>query len=146
MQSKDRSPFSLNIPTQEKPMSRPLKIFMRGKRIAFMQEILHRMGYPMQDQKGLFGVNTRDAIKDVQKQRGLKQTGQVDDDLFHLMQHGTAPQVADQASTTIAAAPPDPGCDQEQFDALIRLLLRKGVIEAGELEAEMNRAYPSTLS
>jgi len=128
-------------------MSRPLKIFMRGKRVALMQAVLHRMGYPMQDQKGLFGVHTRDAVKDIQKQRGLKPTGEVDDALFQLLQQGAVPQqIADLAGTTTAPALPDPGCDQAQFDALIRLLLRKGVIEAGELEAEMNRAYPSTLS
>jgi len=117
---------------------------MRGKRVGLLQAVLHRMGYPMQDQNGLFGVHTRDAVKDIQKQRGLKPTGELDDALFQLLQLGTAPQVTDQGSTTTAAAPlPEPGCDQEQFDALVRLLLRKGVIEAGELEAEMSRACPA---
>ncbi|TLS67944.1 peptidoglycan-binding protein [Mariprofundus erugo] len=126
-------------------MSRPLKIFMRGKRVTVLQEILRRMGYQMDEQPGLFGVHTRDAVKAFQKQHNLKPTGMVDDELFKLMQFGQAgiaePQATDQAEHTDTNQP----INQPQLDALIRLLIRKGVITDSELSAEMAKSLPSAL-
>ena len=126
-------------------MPRPLKIFMRGKRIALLQEILYRKGYPMQDQKGVFGVHTRDAIKDIQKQHGLKPSGQVEDELFQLIQQGQ-PALPTGKKSAEAPAVDAPLVNQQQFDALIRLLISKGMIKSGELEAEMTKALPAILS
>jgi len=125
-------------------MARPLKIFMRGKRVAILQEILQRMGYPMQDQKGLFGVHTRDAVKAIQKQRSLKVNGEVDDPLFLQIQQGYSPLQASASADKTVLSNPD-SMNQAQLDALISILLRKGMLEAGELEAEMTRAHPTSL-
>lgn len=128
-------------------MPRPLKIFMRGKRVALLQEILYRKGYPMQDQKGLFGVHTRDAVKDIQKQHGLKPSGQVDDELFQLIQQGQSALTSEEKSAeTSAVDTPLPLVNQQQFDALVRLLISKSLIKPGELEAEMTKALPAILS
>ncbi len=123
-------------------MARPLKIFMRGKSITTLQEVLRRMGYPIHDQKGLFGTDTRDAVKSFQKQQGLKPSGVVDDELMKLMQHGQAAVVTAEESLEVPDSTP---LNQQQLDALIRLLLRKGVIEEAELEAEMKRVIPKGL-
>ena len=125
-------------------MSRPLKIFMRGKRIGRLQEMIVRMGYSMRDQKGVFGADTRDAVKDIQKQRGLKPTGQVDEALFQMMQgHAPSPESREPASPAVEQAANS--IDQSRLDALIRLLVRKGIIETDELEAEMRKVFPATL-
>jgi len=124
-------------------MARPLKIFMRGKNIDLLQNTLRRYGYPIDDQKGLFGTMTRDAVKSFQKQRGLKSSGQVDDELLMMLQHGQSPitevEAENNAQTVTQAA------DQEQLDALIRLLVRKGVIEKEEVDLEMGKVVPSSL-
>ena len=122
-------------------MSRPLKMFMRGKRVTMLQELLHRIGYPINDQPGLFGATTRDAVKDFQKQREIKVTGQVDDDLMQLIQGGqTAPASKEKPSSEkiIASTP----VNQQQLDALIRLLVRKDLITEKELQSEMKRPQP----
>jgi len=125
-------------------MARPLKIFMRGKRITMLQEILLRMGYRIEDQKGLFGTFTRDAVKIIQKQHGLKVNGEVDDALFQIIQGGNAPSPAQPEAEKMAAAPTSP-ITRAQLDALTRLLIRKGVLEEGELEAEIRKPRPASL-
>ncbi|MDX8405183.1 MAG: peptidoglycan-binding domain-containing protein [Mariprofundus sp.] len=127
-------------------MSRPLKIYMRGKKITHLQGVLQRMGYPMQDQKGIFGVDTRSAVKDIQKQRKLTVTGEVDEQLLQQIQQGHAP-AADigMSDKSEARTPGTDSVNQTRLDALIRLLQRKGVIETGELEAEMNKNRPTSL-
>lgn len=122
-------------------MSRPLKMFMRGKSVTMLQELLRRMGYPMQDQPGLFGVHTRDAVKDYQKKRGLKTTGVVDAELLQQMQQGSAPAVSDKKEKMAA----DP-LERKRVDALIRLLIRKGVITEDELQAEIKRPAPLSVT
>ena len=122
-------------------MSRPLKMFMRGKRVTMLQELLHRIGYPINDQPGLFGATTRDAVKDFQKQREMKVTGQVDDDLMQLIQGGqTAPASKEKPSSEkiIVSTP----VNQQQLDALIRLLVRKDLITEKELQTETKRPQP----
>lgn len=121
-------------------MARPLKIYMRGKRIAMLQELLRRMGHPIQDKNGQFGASTRDAVKAFQRQYDLKATGMVDDELLSLMQQGPLAQasktekssghVTDKAISSI---------DQDQLDALIQLLINKGIITEQELQAEILR-------
>jgi len=120
-------------------MARPLKMFMRGKRITMLQEILRRMGYPMLDQTGQFGASTRDAVKGFQRQHDLKATGMVDDELLQLMQQGpltSSSKSEPSASETTNTASP---ANQQQLDALIRLLMEKGIITEDELNKEINR-------
>ncbi len=119
-------------------MSRPLKMFMRGKRITMLQEILQRMGYPMHDQAGLFGASTRDGIKDFQKRQGLKPTGAVDEDLLNRLQHGSSPSKQEASSPVETSSPL--ACNQHQLDALINLLIGKGIITQAELDEPMPAA------
>ncbi len=123
-------------------MARPLKIFMRGKSITLLQEVLRRLGYVIEDQRGLFGTMTRDAVKSFQKQRDLKPTGIVDDALMQQMTHG---QTFVQPAAQIAVENKDVSVDQRQWHALVHLLVSKGVIEAGELEAMMDKVKPTGL-
>ncbi|MES0371883.1 MAG: peptidoglycan-binding domain-containing protein [Mariprofundaceae bacterium] len=122
-------------------MPRPLKMFMRGKRVTMLQELLHRIGHSINDQPGLFGATTRDAVKDFQKQREIKVTGQVDDDLMQLIQGGqTVPTSKEKPSSEkITASTP---VNQQQLDALIRLLIRKELMTEKELQTEMKRPQP----
>jgi len=124
-------------------MARPLKIFMRGKSITTLQEVLRRMGYPIHDQKGLFGTDTRDAVKSFQKQQGLKPTGLVDDELMQLMQRGHA--AVAPAEKEVVAKQEVQSVNQHQLDCLIRLLIQKEVLAEGELEAEMKKVIPTSL-
>jgi len=124
-------------------MSRPLKMFMRGKRITMLQESLKRMGYPMEDQPGLFGAFTRDAVKAYQKQHTLKPTGIVDDDLLQMMQQGplatgSKAEPADKELISSLAS-----VNQRQLDALIQLLIHKELITEAELQQQISR--PQTL-
>jgi len=122
-------------------MSRPLNMFMRGKRVTMLQELLGRMGYPTQDQPGLFGASTRDGVKNFQKQRQLKPTGLVDDELLKLMQQGHVTASSKKKRKPKKAPSPIP-VNQQQLDALIRLLIRKDLINEDELQVEMERPQP----
>jgi len=126
-------------------MARPLKIFMRGKSVSLLQDTLRRFGYTIDDQKGLFGTMTRDAVKSFQKQRGLKPSGQVDDELLVMLQHGQSsmPEVENNNNNNLQTV--TQVADQKQLDALIRLLVRKGVIEKEEVDLEMEKVVPSSL-
>jgi len=124
-------------------MARPLKVFMRGKSVTVLQEVLRLRGYPIHDQKGLFGTDTREAVKSFQKQHGLATTGVVDDKLMLLMQQGSVqepPPSAPEKSVAVKTI------KQDKWDALVRLLVKKGVLEEGELEAEMKKVIPTSLS
>jgi len=125
-------------------MSRPLKMFMRGKRVTMLQEILQRMGYPMHDQTGLFGASTRDGIKDFQKRQALKASGIVDDDLFKLLQQGPLSTASTSKDTTPTdATNPSPiACNQQQLDALTAVLIDKGIISQSELDQQISRPQP----
>ena len=114
-------------------MARPLKIYMRGKRVTTLQGILKRMGYPMNDQLGLFGTFTRDAVKDIQKQRSLKVTGMVDEELLQSLQQGYENSEKNSEKKATATY------NQQQIDALIRLLVQKNIITVDELQVEMKR-------
>ncbi len=119
-------------------MSRPLKMFMRGKSVRMLQELLQKMGYPIDDQPGIFGPSTRDAVKNFQTQQGLKATGMVDDELLKLIRQGHAiTEKPENAGSKVAPAPQP--VNQDQLDALIRLMIRKGIISEDELQAEMKR-------
>ena len=116
-------------------MARPLKIFMRGKRITMLQDILRRMGYAIHDQAGQFGASTRDAVKAFQRQRDLKPSGSVDDDLFILMQQGYCPESPKSEPPKLESAQITSSLgNQTQLDALIQLLINKGIISADELK------------
>jgi len=95
----------------------------------------------MQDQPGMFGATTRDAVKDFQKQRQLKPTGLVDDELLQLMQQGqvTPPSKKKRASAKPSAPTP---ANQQQLDVLIGLLIRRELISEEELQTEMKRPQP----
>ena len=119
-------------------MARALKIYMRGKSVRTLQNMLKQMGYPMEDQPAIFGVSTRDGVKDFQKRKGLKPTGIVDDELFKQMQESVgfqAEKIAKSESPIGLAAPND----RNQLYALISLLIRKGIITEEALLAEMKQ-------
>jgi len=119
-------------------MARALKIYMRGKSVRTLQNILKQMGYPMEDQPAIFGVSTRDGVKDFQKRKRLKVTGMVDDELFKQMQESVgfqAEKIAKSESSVELVAPND----KNQLDALLSLLIHKGVITEDELLAEMKQ-------
>lgn len=126
-------------------MSRPLKMFMRGKNVRILQEMLKRLGYPMDDEPGIFAASTRDAVKNFQSQKGVQVTGIVDNELLSLMRHGH--NISDIEATpkpkpATKPVPADITVDQGQLDALIRLLISKGVIGEDELHTEMSRILP----
>jgi peptidoglycan hydrolase-like protein with peptidoglycan-binding domain len=113
-------------------------MFMRGKSVRMLQELLQKMGYPIDDQPGIFGPSTRDAVKNFQTQQGLKATGMVDDELLKLIRQGHAiTEKPENAGSKVAPAPQP--VNQDQLDALIRLMIRKGIISEDELQAEMKR-------
>lgn len=120
-------------------MSRPLKIFMRGKRARMLQQLLQRMGYTIEDQPGLFGVDTRNAVKDFQKRHGHRASGEVDEALLLQMQQGTgaAPSTAEQPPMPSAGQTDSKTSERKRVDALIRLLIRKEVITEAELQAQL---------
>jgi len=117
-------------------MSRPLKMFMRGKSVRTLQEMLKRLGYPMNDQPSIFGTSTRDAVKNFQSQKGLKATGIVDDELLNLMRQGhniSDVESSTRTKTTQKSVSTSQPVDEQKLDALIRLLVRKGLISEEEL-------------
>jgi len=122
-------------------MARPLKMYMRGKSVRSLQQMLKQMGYPMKDQPAIFGASTRDGVKDFQNRKGLKPTGIVDDELFNLMQESVgfqAEKPAKSESPVGLAAP----ADKSRLDALVTLLISKGVITEEELQAELMQTKP----
>lgn len=129
-------------------MARPLKIFMRGKKITMLQQLLQRMGYPVHDKAGQFGTSTRDAVKAVQGQFKLEPTGIVDDALLQMIQQRqTAPAITEE--TVSKTLTPDNDASRQpdtQTEALIRLLIRKGVFTEKELQDEMARGQPGQIT
>ena len=120
-------------------MARPLKIYMRGKSVRTLQQMLKQMGYPMEDQAAIFGASTRDAVKDFQKRKGLKVDGIVDDELFKVMQQNVGFQSdsgdkKDNKNDPVGLTSP---ANRQQLDALVGLLISKGVITEEELTEAM---------
>ncbi len=122
-------------------MARVLKIFMRGKSVGLLQEVLQRMGYEITDQKNLFGTTTREAVKSYQKQHGLKPTGLVDEALMKQMQGGVPAPAEEQVDVKTSVLP----SHQAELDALVRLLIKKEVFSQAEWDAEKKKAVPSSL-
>ena len=122
-------------------MARPLKMFMRGKSITQLQEVLRRMGYDINDQRALFGTTTRDAVKSFQKQHGLKPSGIVDDALLKQMQGGAPAASEDKTEVSATSLP----TNQEDLEALVRLLIKKEVFSQEEWDAEKKKVVPSSL-
>ena len=122
-------------------MARVLKIFMRGQSVGLLQETLRRMGYEITDQKNLFGTTTRDAVKSYQKQHGLKPTGLVDEALMKQVQGGVPVPAEEQVDVKTSVLP----SHQAEFDALVRLLIKKEVFSQAEWDAEKKKAVPSSL-
>ena len=126
-------------------MARPLKMFMRGKSVRMLQETLKRLGYPMEDQPAVFGTSTRDAVKSFQSQNGLKTTGIADDGLLKLMRQGHNISDIETNNKTKPSSKPSLSTEllnQKRVDAMIRLLIAKGVISEEELQTEMKRTPP----
>ncbi len=131
-------------------MARPLKIFMRGKSVRMLQELLRSMGYKVDDRDSMFGASTRDAVKSFQRQRSLKVTGQVDDELLQLMQQGKAASSVRGKETEKKSSASDVApvamVSQKKFDALVRLMVRKGLFDEQELNDEMERVIPVSIT
>ena len=120
-------------------MARVLKIYMRGKSVRTLQNMLKQMGYPMEDQPAIFGVSTRDGVKDFQKRKNLKPTGMVDDELFKQIQQSVGFQTEKIAKSENPAQPARSN-ETNRLDSLISLLIRKGVISEEELAEAMDVA------
>jgi len=131
-------------------MARPLKIFMRGKSVRMLQELLRSMGYKVDDRDSMFGASTRDAVKSFQRQRGLKVTGQVDDELLQLMQQGKAGSSVrgkeTEKKSSVSDVAPVAMVSQKKFDALLRLMVRKGLFDEQELKDEIERVIPVSVT
>ncbi|MDQ6956010.1 MAG: peptidoglycan-binding domain-containing protein [Mariprofundaceae bacterium] len=130
-------------------MARPLKMFMRGKSVSVLQGLLRSMGYNVEDRVSMFGASTRDAVKAFQRQRSLKVTGQVDDALLQMMQQGqTASPARCKASVEnhSVSGVASTVVNQAQLDALLRLLVRKGLLDEQELKDEMERVLPISVT
>lgn len=124
-------------------MNKKLKMFMRGKGVSMLQELLQRMGYPMNDQPGMFGVSTRDAVKDFQSKKGLKATGTVDEALLNMIRQNFVIQADTKKASSESAKPPAPmPTQQKQLEAITRLLIKKGIFSEDELRDEMSRPQP----
>ncbi|MDX8381832.1 MAG: peptidoglycan-binding domain-containing protein [Ghiorsea sp.] len=121
-------------------MARPLKIFMRGKSVTQLQELLRGMGFEIHDQKALFGVDTRSAVKAYQKQHSLKITGEVDEQFIIRMQGG-AGATPKQSEAIVKAI----SSKQEPLDVLIQLLIKKNVFTQEEWDSECSKTKPSPL-
>jgi len=130
-------------------MARPLKMFMRGKSVSMLQELLRSIGYKIDDRSSMFGSSTRDAVKSFQRQRNLKVTGQVDDALLKMMQQGEDAPSRRSKNTDKKKQVSEPDVtmvSQEKFDALIRLMVRKGLFDEQELKDEMERVIPTRIT
>lgn len=118
-------------------MKRDLKMFMRGKSVTMLQNMLKQMGYPMNDVQGVFGACTRDGVKDFQKRKGVKATGVVDGELFTLIQQSVGFQAGEKRSRKEEPTASVPSAEMARLDALIGLLIDKGVIS----EEEVSEAF-----
>ena len=130
-------------------MARPLKMFMRGKSVSMLQELLRSIGYKIDDRSSMFGSSTRDAVKSFQRQRNLKVTGQVDDALLKMMQQGGDASLQRAKSTDKKKQVSETDVtmvSQEKFDALLRLMVRKGLFDEQELKDEMERVIPTRIT
>ncbi|ATX79641.1 Putative peptidoglycan binding domain-containing protein [Mariprofundus aestuarium] len=124
-------------------MNKKLKMFMRGKGVSMLQELLQRMGYPMNDQPGIFGVSTRDAVKDFQSKKGLKTTGIVDEELLNMIRQNCGIQADTKRAVSESVPLPALGpVDQKQLEVITRLLIKKGIFSEDELRDEMSRPQP----
>lgn len=133
-------------------MPRPLKAFMRGKNVRFLHQLLRQFGYVIEDADGLFGVDTRDAVKHYQTQHSLTSNGEVDAAMMHRLQHGMMGDDADlhavqtdKAPDTAAHTMDDAWLSQQKLDILVGLLEQKGVLAAGEFESALQNITPKPL-
>lgn len=129
-------------------MTRPLKMFMRGKSVSMLQDLLRSMGYSVEDKPNMFGASTRDAVKGFQRQRGLKTTGLVDAALLQMMQGtgGSSVQKKRNVNKSLSSDASPTMVSEERFDALVRLLMRKGLLNEQELKDEMKRVLPVSVT
>jgi len=119
-------------------MARPLKMFMRGENVRMLQKSLCSMGFQIDDKIGMFGTSTRDAVKALQRQHGLKQNGQVDDALLQMIQPCKAASKDEQVEDkSVSKLDSDL---RNAFDALVRLMVRKGLFDEQELNDEISRS------
>jgi len=123
-------------------MARDLKMFMRGKSVTQLQNMLRQMGYPMEDQPAIFGACTRDGVKDFQKRKGLKVTGIVDDELMELMRQSVGFQTEKKPARKEQTTGTPSATDSAKLDALIRLLVGKGLISEEELGEALQPPTP----
>jgi len=127
-------------------MNKTLKIYMRGKGVAMLQELLQRMGYPLTDQPGLFGVSTRAAVKDFQSKKGLKSTGTADEALLDLLRQNFPSEDLPKRKRKSSQSPVINPVNQKQLDAISRLLIKKGIFSEEELAAEISRPQPVAIT
>ena len=113
---------------------KPLKIFMRGKSVAALQTQLRHRGFAIDDPASVFGPSTRDAVKAMQNQFALKPTGMVDSAMWEML-GGIQPSAAITQPSVPTTPSPASEPAVKKLDALVRLLISKGMIEQSELDS-----------
>ncbi|OIO66388.1 MAG: hypothetical protein AUJ56_12635 [Zetaproteobacteria bacterium CG1_02_49_23] len=106
---------------------------MRGKSVATLQAQLRHRGFVINDPASVFGPTTRDAVKALQKQLSLKATGTVDSALWKALAGNLTSSAEPDSPELTSTTSPDPSADK--LEALIQLLISKGIIEPQELDA-----------
>lgn len=77
----------------ENPWRRFLRFGMRGRDVALLQEQLSRLGYYTGEIDGVFGILTKDAVRDLQKAHRLRVDGIAGKEVFAVIRSGLAKPV-----------------------------------------------------
>ena len=72
----------------ENPWRRTLRFGMRGRDVALLQEQLSRLGYYTGETDGVFGILTKDAVRDLQKAHRLRVDGIAGNEVFAVIRSG----------------------------------------------------------
>jgi len=120
---------------QKNIAGKKLKIFMRGKSVGALQTQLQQRGFSITDSPGVFGPSTRDAVKSFQSQMALSATGVVDESFWQAFgHHRVAPEEKNGKLNALQNHHQVLDSANPKLDALIHLLVEKGIIEQNELD------------
>ena len=119
----------------KKVTQKKLKIFMRGKSVSNLQAQLKQRGFTISDVPGVFGPSTRDAVKSLQSQMSLQATGIADEAFWQAIGQQFAPSIEKTENTS---EHPQKDSSNHKLEALIQLLIQKGVINQKEVESMLS--------
>ncbi|MDK2930699.1 MAG: hypothetical protein PWR07_830 [Bacillota bacterium] len=77
----------------DNPWRRTLRFGMKGRDVALLQERLSRLGYYTGEIDGVFGILTKDAVRDLQKAHRLRVDGIAGKEVFAVIRSGLAKPV-----------------------------------------------------